>query len=83
MSCVLCSCFFCIFRDYYVREELRFGPPYDLEVYGLEEAQERELEGGEGTNSSIRQVFNSMRLMLRVTLHRLTGFEQAESHLWL
>ena len=57
MSCVLCSCFFCIFRDYYVREELRFGPPYDLEVYGLEEAQERELEGGEGTNSSIRQVF--------------------------
>ena len=34
-------------RDYYVREELRFGPPYDLEVYGLEEAQERELEGEE------------------------------------
>ena len=49
-------------RDYYVREELRFGPPYDLEVYGLEEAQERELEGGEGTNTSIRQVSNKQSL---------------------
>ena len=49
-------------RDYYVREELRFGPPYDLEVYGLEEAQERELEGGEGTNNSIRQVSNKQSL---------------------
>ena len=75
--------FFCTFRDYYVREELRFGPPYDLEVYGLEEAQERELEGGEGTNSSIRQVFLSRRLILKVRLYLLTGFEQAESHLWL
>ena len=49
-------------RDYYVREELRFGPPYDLEVYGLEEAQERELEGGEGTNTSMRQVSNKQSL---------------------
>ena len=49
-------------RDYYVREELRFGPPYDLEVYGLEEAQERELEGGEGANTSIRQVSSKQSL---------------------
>ena len=34
--------------DYYVREELRFGPPYDLEIAGLETAQEEELETTNG-----------------------------------
>ena len=30
--------------DYYVKEELRYGPAYDLEIAGLELQQEQEVD---------------------------------------
>lgn len=43
--------------QYYLREELRYGPSYDIEIVQLDSQQEEELEATDGTaKSSRRQV---------------------------
>lgn len=42
--------------NYYVSEDLRHGPSYDLELIQLEACQQEETDAAEGTQSPARQV---------------------------
>lgn len=41
--------------QYYLREELRYGPSYDVEIVQLDSQQEEEMEAADGTTKSARK----------------------------
>ena len=59
------------------------APPMTLRSMVLKKLRKENLRVVRARTAASDRFSNAMRLMLRVTLHRLTGFEQAESHLWL